>query len=490
AGQLDRQVAMAAAGIPAGEAAKRVRGLGLAKLLQTGNAGGRRYFEPYHDRVRSAVLAHLDSAVRVAHHRRLAELLEARIGPELTPSSSAPMVPETRDGVAAPVEYEPLARHWYEAGDSSRAAYYATRAGDEAGRALAFDRAASWYRRAIDLLSAIEPGDIDTGAAGRVRGLQVRLGRILTNAGRCREAAEAYLRAAEYAVGETTVELERLAMEQYLRGGHLDEGFTILRRVVGAVGLRLPKSRIGSLLSILTQRIWLKLRGLGFRRRGEDRVDSRELVKIDTAWSVSAGIAMADPIRGFAFSVRNLLLSLTAGEPYRLARALAVESIFLANRHRKNGAKAERVLALARGEAEHCGNPHAKGLVLMAAGMGHFYRGHWNSAVTELDKARAVFRYECSDITDSPISMLLSLWALFHLGRLRDLTRRLPELMRQAEDRGDMQLTVNLVACLSHLLALAEDQPEWAREQVESYFGRWRSRAFYFQHWYTFIALT
>lgn len=513
-GLLAQNIAAAAAGITAGEIDRRIKGLRLHNLLRTSKMRGQRWLEPYHDRVRAAVIVHIDDDARQRHHRRIAELLEAGIS-ALSANRSLGRTSERtserslsgyRPGAA---EYEPLARHWREAGERDKAAHYAALAAREATRALAFDRAVLWFNEAIELLA----GSAAESSYHGVLALRRELGDALVNAGRCDEAAKAYLAAAEFARGgdrgdrgdgagdrdddaghvmgtDDAIELRRLAMEQYLRGGHLEEGFAILRQVVAAVGFRLPERRVWSIGSLLSQRAWLRMRGLKFHQRDERDIDPRDLLEIDITWSVAAGIAMADPVNGAGFSARNLRLSLAAGEPYRLSRALSLEAMLLAARHRKLGERAAQARELAGTLARASDNPHAKGLVLMAKGMALYWRGDFKAAVKAFDRSVAVFRYECTNVSDSPTSRLMSLWALFYLGELPELGRRLPQVLRQAEERGDLQLAVNVGSGVSHILALARDQPDAARDEVESFMARWQSKTFYFQHWNAFIAAT
>ena len=481
-GQLAQEVAAQAAGVSGQNIDTLVKSLRLAHLLRADHHRGKRWLEPYHDRVRSAVLEHLAPSTRRRHHRTMAELLEA----EWAAREVAPRTRRLPTVESAGVEYQPLARHWREAGELDRAADYAARAAHEATRALAFDRAIGWFREAIELLEASR----DLGASVRIRDLERDLGHVLANAGRCGEAARAYVAAANGAPHDHMVELKRLAMEQYLRGGHLADGFAMLRQVVNTVGLELPKSRMGAVFSLLSQRLWLKLRGLSYRPRDPGEVDPRIVTKIDITWSVSAGIAMAAPISGAGFSARNLRLSLAAGEPYRLSRALSLESMFLAASHRKLGTRANRVRELAETLARKCGNPHARGLALMARGTAHYWRGHWKDALRELDRSVAVFRNECNNVSDSPTSRLMALWALFYLGDLAELASRLPLVLRQAEERGDLQLAVNVGSGVSYLLALVRDRPGQAHTDVEAFMRRWQSTSFYFQHWNAFVALT
>src|SRR5207244_12571435 len=138
-------------------------------------------------------------------HRRIARALEA-------------------SGRADP---ETLAVHLRAGGDQERAAEWAVRAAERAVQALAFHRAAHWFRAALEL------GGFDAEAT---RKLRVQLGDSLVNAGRGSEAADEFLTAAEGSRGAMTLELLRRAAEQKLFAGHLDEGLQTTRTVLAAVG--------------------------------------------------------------------------------------------------------------------------------------------------------------------------------------------------------------------------------------------------------------
>src|SRR5262249_57169627 len=83
-------------------------------------------------------------------------------------------------------------------------------------------------------------------------------------------------------------------------------------------------------LSLLYRRARLRLRGLRYTKRSEDKIAARELARIDVTWSVAAALGMVDPIRGAEFETRNLIMALDAGEPTRIARSLAIEACFSA----------------------------------------------------------------------------------------------------------------------------------------------------------------
>src|SRR5262249_42905137 len=159
--------------------------LRVAHLVRTAGTRGSDTIEPYHDRVRAAVLRHLPADARQKLHRRLALALE-----------SSPRE-----------ESEALALHWEGAGGSERAGACAARAAALAAEALAFDRAASLYRRSLELRP-------DVGE--HTRKLRMSLAEALANAGRGAEAARAYLEAAEGDSGAQALDARRKAAEQFL----------------------------------------------------------------------------------------------------------------------------------------------------------------------------------------------------------------------------------------------------------------------------------
>ena len=131
---------------------------------------------------------------------------------------------------AASDDCEALFEHYRGAGDPESASIQAGLAAEKASAALAFDRAASFYRHALDLPPSSPSGSVERRARD-----------ALANAGRPAEAADAYLRAAAGA-GRRQVELRRRAAEQFLIGGHIDRGFGLIRQRARKCGAELPGS--------------------------------------------------------------------------------------------------------------------------------------------------------------------------------------------------------------------------------------------------------
>jgi tetratricopeptide (TPR) repeat protein len=99
-----------------------------------------------HDKLREGLLANLSDGDRRALHRRVAEVIEA-------------VYPDANEWVAA------LAHHWAAAGDRSKEARYAARAGELALQSSAYREAVAFFERALALEGEIPK--TSAGSAGR-----------------------------------------------------------------------------------------------------------------------------------------------------------------------------------------------------------------------------------------------------------------------------------------------------------------------------------
>ncbi|HEY7955354.1 MAG TPA: serine/threonine-protein kinase PknK, partial [Polyangia bacterium] len=461
--------AVAGAPLPSGAAARalEVDAAGLdraasllraARLARASGARGGDTLEPYHDRVRGAVLTRLLPDARRACHRRLAPALEA-------------------SGATDPAE---LALHWREAGDDDKAGRWAALAADRAKSALAFDRAARYYRLSLKLRPV-------EGAESRE--LRTRLGDALASAGRGVAAANAYLAAAKDGEPALALELERRAAEQLLRSGHVDDGLRALRAVLATVGLHLPATPRRALASLLYRRARLRLRGLSFRPRDASEVAAEELTRIDVCWSVAAGLAMVDTIRGSDFQTLHLQLALDAGEPRRIARALAMEAALTAADGGPAIRRAERLVSACDALVARLSDPLVEGEAMLSAGICAFLRGSWRRTHELSTRAEALLRERCTGAGwERASAEIFTLWSAAYLGQLGELVTRVPVLLRQAEERGDLYAAAGRSSGLANLAWLASGDLAQARARVEEAERRWSRASFQFQHYWNLLA--
>ncbi|WP_437876587.1 serine/threonine-protein kinase [Sorangium sp. So ce513] len=440
------------------ELTRLISALRAANLVRTGGSGQDEFVEPFHNRIRETVATRLDEQTSRSWHGRLALALEA----------------------SGRAELEALAEHWRAAGDPQRAAGYAVRAGEQAEAAFAFDHAARLYRMAIDL-------HLPGGAERRV--VLAKLGDALSSAGRGAKAAEAYMAASDGAPEAEAIDLGRRAAENLLRAGYVDAGMAGLRSVLNAVGMQVPKTPELAAASLMLRRAQVRLRGLNFVERPADEVSPEDLMRIDVCWSAAMGLAIVDPTRGADFQARNLLLSLKAGEPYRVTRALAFEATYLAVDGGPSASRVADLLSTAGSIAARIGRPHALGLVGFVGGVTATLFGRWQQGVADLDRADTIFRERCTGVTwERSWAHTFSVWALWYGGETREFIRRVPMYLQAADERGDRYLATSLRSSQSNAYWLVGDDPDAAQRQAQDAIRSWSKAGFQLQSYFDLVA--
>jgi hypothetical protein len=429
-----------------------ITALWSAHLARTRVTESGKAIEVYHDRIRETVLRRLAPADLRAVHAKLALVLEAE----------RDMDPET------------LVEHFRGAGQNERAAPYAVHAADRARDALAFDRAAAFYRTALEL-APFEPA--------MRREIQTRRGDALAAGGRGHDAAEVYLAAATGAPASMGLELKRRAAEQLLRSGHLDEGYRVVRAVLEAMGMKLAESPWRALLSLIMRRLQIRLRGLRFHAREESQIPPETLVRVDACWSVATALGAVDTIRGADFQGRHLLLALDTGDRYRIARALAVEAVYAAVEGAHARERYERLISRADALAHEVGHPQGLALVAMIRGASEFLQGRWKASRELLTRAEPLLREKAGAWQiDTHLYHLYYLLTVFNLGDIAELVRRLPGLVDEAVERDDLTAATSLRARVGYIPKLVADDPEGARLEVQAAMFRWPTEGFHAQH--------
>jgi serine/threonine protein kinase/tetratricopeptide (TPR) repeat protein len=431
--------------------------IGSLRAAQFIRAGNGHTLELYHDRIRETLASQLSPAKVTQVHKRLAHAIEVR-------------------GIDDP---EALFEHYLGAGERVRAASHAAIAARKAASALAFDRAAAFYRRALELAPARGAELVD---------LKRGLAESLANAGRPAEAAEAYLEVAQLSSAAPSLDFRRRAAQQLLMGGHIKEGLELIKSVLAAVGFTLPAGPRRALFSLLLKRLQIKLRGLNFTERDASQIPEADLVRIDTCWAVAAGLGAVDLIRGADFQSRHLLLALKAGEPYRVARAMSFE---VAQAVSSGGNKKERAMQIAQRAEElsqKVNHPHAIGLAIWARGVSAYLMGEWKLAAELSEQAAEVLRDRCTGVTwEVTMANRFMLSSLLYLGELAEVSRRVPSLLTAALEQGNVFAATDLRTRMNSIW-LAADDPDKARAEVIEALKAWPHEGFHLQHYSSLLA--
>jgi len=424
------------------------------RLVRSRGAGATLDVEPYHDRIRETVLSHLPDSESRRWYRRVVRAMEAS---------------KSIDPLA-------LVELWIGAGDDGRAGHYALAAAELAERTFAFDRAAHYYGLALRLADL--QGD-------ERRTLLIRMGDAMANAGSLAEAARAYLDATQGAGPGEAIELSRRALEQVLRSGRLGEGVELAHTVLSGVGLRFPRSRAGTLAGIVAHRAWLRLRGLDLEPRAEHEIPAEELLRIDVCWTVSSGLALVDPMIGTLFQMKHLSTALRAGDTYRSAIALCMEMGFRSTAGGPSKAVVERLTESTQALAQQCGSAHAIGLCRAVSGLAAFLRGEFVVGHDRLVEGERIMGDSARGVRwERDVAHLFLVGSQIYAGRLKELSRMVPRLLRDARDRGDEYLATGLRAWRGNLAWLVLDQADEARRNAREPDRTLRPASFHLHNYY------
>lgn len=400
--------------------------------------------ETFHDRIRTAVFASISGDRLRECHAALARELGS-------------------SGAAYP---ERLAHHFFGAGDASAAARWSRVAADRATEAFAFERATMLYRQSVDL----DPATADWK-------LHALLALALSNAGRNVEAAERFLHAATLAPVAEREELRLRAGERFLMNADVLRGLETAREAHRALGLSIPRTQLGALASLVTNRALLQMRGLRYRRRAPEEVPDVVRRRIDAFHALSVGLSQFDIVRGADFQTRGTRMALAAGEEFRVGRALALEAGYAAVDGRR-GKWARRLMEAASAHAKRLDDPYLRGVALYSDGMSDWFSARFRSAGEKLDAASDLLDAErTSSAIDAryerTMAQVYAACAHYYMGDWAELRRRVLPLREDAIARGDLHARLRLTV-VSFGQWLADDRPDEARREHEEVFSQVR----------------
>lgn len=240
---------------------------------------------------------------------------------------------------------------------------------------------------------------------------------------------------------------------------------------------------------VVGERTKIRLRGLSFRQRPEHEVAPEQLARIDICWSISTGLSLVDPMLGIAFQGRHLLLALRAGTPIRIARALAMEGAHVARLGRWGRGRSERVFRAAEAVSRQAEDPYTLALLELSRGVGALLLGDWSASRAHCEGAERILRDRCTGaLWELDTGQIFHTWACFYGGRIPTIARRVPELLRSAQERGDRYLATGMRTGPPNVMWLANDAPDTARDEIDEAMRQWSKQGFHLQHLWELVA--
>jgi eukaryotic-like serine/threonine-protein kinase len=435
---ISERVLADAAGLTPHELALALAELRRAKFVRAHDTAGELSVTTYHAKVRSALLQQLSAQALQRLHLALAVAL-------------------TRGMCRDP---EALALHWQRAAQPEQAAACFAQAAENAEHARAFAHAAQLYRSALDAQHEATPDE-------RSR-WQHALAVALARTGRSSEAAEAFLAAAREPGMHETRELQRLAAEQFLRAGMTERGLAVAQPLLAEIGESLASSTPGALASLAWQRARVAMRGTELRERPASDTTADERYACDLLWSISVPMTSLDFIRGLDLHFRCLLRALRLGDPARVARSLALHTLYMKNADADGELRVRGVLARAETLARHAKDPYLQAFSQLCQSTFHALNGEPTLALSTADSAASLLENECQGVAwEMGLARVTALNALSFLGRFRELEARFEAAVEEAEARGNLHGFTMLVTLNRCTIDLAAGQVDSCRAELQ-----------------------
>jgi hypothetical protein len=406
-----------------------------------------------HERIRQAVLANLSAEQLKESYRTLAEVLRS-------------------ETVADP---EALAYAYRGAGDQEQAHANATIAANRAYEARAYERAVTLYRMAVDCAS-----DATDSLS------KEQLGDALAAMGRRPEAATFYFDAIRNAAPARALRLQQKAASHLLKAGHFDEGIENATKALAQLREAIPASRRYLSGLLWYRRTRLSLRGFGTNLKDRGEVDEARMASSDFFAALAAGLSQIDPTLGFYLHTQGLLEALRAGEASRIIRALLTEACFLASQDHAHAEAITAAFNLASEIAKKTDQYNSTLLQLPAAVIA-FQSGKFRKALVHAERAERDLSQEKGETWELVLSRNYVARSLAHLGRYRELIRRVKSRLQNAFDRGDFFSATTLSTGICNLCWLVQDDVEGARAVAERSMAQWSQAGFHLQHFAYFL---
>jgi len=209
---------------------------------------------------------------------------------------------------------------------------------------------------------------------------------------------------------------------------------------------------------------------------------------MDVCGAVGVGLTLVRTHVAFDLVTRYLLMALGAGEITRVSRGMAWESGFIAIGGGRTRRLTERLTGEAARLAERLGRPPEIALALVTTGAAALLCGEFRRAADILIRAERMLREQCTgmmwELTTSQTFLLSS---LIYVGELQEVSRRLPVMLADALERGNL-LAATEARTRANFGWLATDDVTRAQSEIDEALRTWSHEGFHRQHYNALIS--
>jgi ATP/maltotriose-dependent transcriptional regulator MalT len=194
------------------------------------------------------------------------------------------------------------------------------------------------------------------------------------------------------------------------------------------------------------------------------------------------GFGLVDLILGACMQARHFIEVLRKGDRFQVLRATGIEIVQVGGSEKPETKRERALVQLGRSLAERDGSDAARHYFAGSLGMGLYLRGLWKQSNSTLGILDGV-----APMKSISMGRLFLARTYFYLGEPKECAKREARLYTEAQDRGDLSMTVNMRTSTHVRKWLAADDPERARREVREALAEWSQTGFFLQHWQAMI---
>jgi hypothetical protein len=147
------------------------------------------------------------------------------------------------------------------------------------------------------------------------------------------------------------------------------------------------------------------------------------------------------------------------------------------------------VIGRAAALAERVDAPLERAWALGGAGQTAYQLGQWRAARDASERAERQVAEQCTGAWwELSLMRLFTLWALYYLGETAELARRVPQLAREADERGDLYHATTLRTGIPNAAWLIQDDVDGARQAARGGMRQWSGSGYHLQHYWSLFA--